>query len=86
MTALAWHPRHADLFAAGYGSYDFLRQAGGSVACFTLKNPSQPECLLTTSSGGDPKPCLNPELKAPSSNLHSSRPECLLTTSPGAHC
>ena len=51
MTALAWHPRHADLFAAGYGSYDFLRQAGGSIACFTLKNPSHPECLLTTSSG-----------------------------------
>ena len=51
MTALAWNPRHGDLFAAGYGSYDFLRQAGGSVACFTLKNPSHPECLLTTSSG-----------------------------------
>jgi len=51
VTALAWHPRHADLFAAGYGSYDFLRQAGGSVACFSLKNPSHPECLLTTASG-----------------------------------
>ncbi|BDA47428.1 Dynein intermediate chain 1, axonemal [Coccomyxa sp. Obi] len=51
VTALAWSPRYADLLAAGYGSFDAALQGTGAVACFTLKNPSAPEFLMTTRSG-----------------------------------
>lgn len=51
VTALAWSPRYADLLAAGYGSFDAALQGSGAVACFTLKNPSNPEFLMTTRSG-----------------------------------
>jgi dynein intermediate chain 1 len=51
VTALAWHPAYADLFAVGYGSYDFLRQAGGAVACYSLKNPAHPEYGFDTAAG-----------------------------------
>ena len=51
VTALAWSPRYADLLAAGYGSFDAAQQGTGAVACFTLKNPSAPEFLMTTRSG-----------------------------------
>eukprot|EP01002_Notosolenus_urceolatus_P013073 NODE_436_length_2087_cov_88.380765_g349_i0.p1 GENE.NODE_436_length_2087_cov_88.380765_g349_i0~~NODE_436_length_2087_cov_88.380765_g349_i0.p1 ORF type:complete len:654 (+),score=236.05 NODE_436_length_2087_cov_88.380765_g349_i0:123-1964(+) len=51
VTALSWNPQYSDLFAVGYGSYDFLRQGGGVVNCFTLKNPSYPEYSFSTESG-----------------------------------
>ncbi|EIE20032.1 WD40 repeat-like protein [Coccomyxa subellipsoidea C-169] len=51
VTALAWSPKYADLLAAGYGSYNAAVQGTGAVACFTLKNPSAPEFLMTTRSG-----------------------------------
>jgi dynein intermediate chain 1, axonemal len=51
VTSLAWNPAHADLFAIGYGSFDFLRQGSGLVACFSLKNPSFPEFTVATDSG-----------------------------------
>lgn len=51
VTALAWHPHHSDLFAAGYGSFDFMRQGGGAVACYTLKNLAAPEHHFTVDSG-----------------------------------
>ena len=50
-TAVIWNPKHTDLFAVGYGSYDFLRQGPGLVCCFSLKNTSHPEYTFTTSSG-----------------------------------
>lgn len=29
VTAMCWNPLYLDLFAVGYGSYDFLRQSSG---------------------------------------------------------
>lgn len=38
VTCIAWNPTYTDLFAVGYGSYDFLKQGLGVIQCFTLKN------------------------------------------------
>ncbi|XP_046398571.1 dynein intermediate chain 2, ciliary [Ischnura elegans] len=44
VTALSWNPEYKDLFAVGYGSFDFSKQpAEGSVCLFSLKNTSHPE-------------------------------------------
>lgn len=51
VTALCWNPRYDDLFAAGFGSYDYTKQADGHVCLFSLKNPSFPVRHLPTSSG-----------------------------------
>ncbi|TPX44808.1 hypothetical protein SeMB42_g03483 [Synchytrium endobioticum] len=50
-TAICWNPEKHDLFAVGYGSYEFTRQGPGMVACFSLKNPSHPEYLCVTEAG-----------------------------------
>ena len=41
----------SDLFAVGYGSYDFSHQCPGIVAVFSLKNPSSPEFTYVAESG-----------------------------------
>ncbi|KAI8622491.1 WD40-repeat-containing domain protein [Chytriomyces sp. MP71] len=51
VTAVCWNPQNTDLFAVGYGSYDFSKQGPGMIACFTLKNPSYPEFLYLTDAG-----------------------------------
>jgi len=51
VTALAWNPRYHDLFAVGYGSYDFLRQGTGLICCFSLKNTSTPQYSFSTEAG-----------------------------------
>lgn len=51
VTALSWNPNYPDLFAVGYGSYDFMRQGSGMVCCFSLKNTSHPEFIFSTESG-----------------------------------
>jgi dynein intermediate chain 1 len=51
VTAVCWNPYFGDLFAIGYGSYDFLKQSSGVVCCFSLKNSSHPEFTFTTESG-----------------------------------
>jgi dynein intermediate chain 1 len=51
VTALAWNPVYPDMFAVGYGSYDFMRQGSGMVCCFSLKNTSHPEYIFPTESG-----------------------------------
>jgi len=38
VTSMAWSTTYGDMFAVGYGSYDFLKQGTGLVQCFTLKN------------------------------------------------
>ncbi|KPI88915.1 dynein intermediate-chain-like protein [Leptomonas seymouri] len=38
VTAIALNSRYSDLFAVGYGSYDFQKPSKGTVHCFTLKN------------------------------------------------
>jgi dynein intermediate chain 1 len=51
VTAVAWNTHLKDLFAVGYGSYDFSSQGPGLIACFTLKNPSFPEMIFNVESG-----------------------------------
>lgn len=51
VTAVCWNSRFSDLFAVGYGSYDFSKQGPGMIAGFTLKNPSYPEFLYVTDTG-----------------------------------
>jgi dynein intermediate chain 1 len=51
VTALCWNPGSPDLFAVGYGSYDFLQQSSGMICCYTLKNTSYPEYIYSTESG-----------------------------------
>lgn len=51
VTSLCWNPRYNDLFAVGYGSYDYLRQSSGMVCCFSLKNTSYPEYIISVESG-----------------------------------
>lgn len=51
VTALCWSPRYPDLFAVGYGSFDFLHPTTGLVACYSLKNPGHPEYSFATSAG-----------------------------------
>lgn len=51
VTAVCWNPNYSDLFAVGYGSYDFMRQGSGIVCCFSLKNTSHPEYIFSTESG-----------------------------------
>jgi dynein intermediate chain 1 len=51
VTSLSWNPRYNDLFAVGYGSYEFTRQSTGAVCCYSLKNTSHPEYVIGTESG-----------------------------------
>jgi dynein intermediate chain 1 len=45
---MCWNPEYRDLFAVGYGSYDFMRQSNGLVCCWSLKNPTHPEFSFTS--------------------------------------
>lgn len=51
VTALIFHPTFPDLFAVGFGSYDFLEQSSGLIYIYTLKNTSHPEYTFSTESG-----------------------------------
>ena len=51
VTALCWNPTYHDLFAVGYGSYEFLKQGMGLINVFTLKNTQYPEYTFSTDSG-----------------------------------
>ena len=41
----------ADLFAAGYGSFDAQRQGKGAAVCYSLKDPLNPIFGRQTASG-----------------------------------
>jgi dynein intermediate chain 1 len=51
VTAIAWNPGYPDLFAVGYGSYDFMKQGSGLVAVYSLKNVGTPEYTFSVESG-----------------------------------
>ena len=48
VTSICWNPEYSDLFAVGYGSFDFTRQSTGLICCYSLKNPSHPEYTFST--------------------------------------
>ncbi|PNW75678.1 hypothetical protein CHLRE_12g536550v5 [Chlamydomonas reinhardtii] len=51
VTSICWNPLYDDMFAVGYGSYEFLKQASGLINIYSLKNPSHPEYTFHTESG-----------------------------------
>jgi dynein intermediate chain 1 len=51
VTAVKWNPEFGDLFAVGYGSYDFMKQGSGMLSLYSLKNPSFPEFFCSTDTG-----------------------------------
>ena len=52
VTCLVWNSLYPDMFASGYGSYDFYSQPpSGRICVFSLKNCSYPEYLLTAPAG-----------------------------------
>eukprot|EP01023_Acetabularia_acetabulum_P022891 TRINITY_DN22470_c0_g1_i5.p1 TRINITY_DN22470_c0_g1~~TRINITY_DN22470_c0_g1_i5.p1 ORF type:complete len:678 (-),score=142.08 TRINITY_DN22470_c0_g1_i5:229-2262(-) len=51
VTAVSWNPKYQDLFAIGFGSFEFLKQSNGMIAVFSLKNTSHPEFTYKTDSG-----------------------------------
>uniref|UniRef100_A0A8B9IQQ2 Dynein axonemal intermediate chain 1 n=1 Tax=Anser cygnoides TaxID=8845 RepID=A0A8B9IQQ2_ANSCY len=51
VTAISWNPKYKDLFAVGYGSYDFMKQSHGMLLLYTMKNPSFPEYVFSSESG-----------------------------------
>ncbi|NXY21549.1 DNAI1 protein, partial [Atrichornis clamosus] len=51
VTAICWNPKYKDLFAVGYGSYEFMKQGHGMLLLYTLKNPSFPEYVFSSESG-----------------------------------
>ena len=52
VTCLVWNSLYSDMFAAGYGSYNFYQQPqSGRICIFTLKNCSYPEYLLAAPAG-----------------------------------
>ena len=52
VTCLCWNHLYTDLFAVGYGSYDFYAQPDEGMIClFSLKNCSHPEFTLTVPAG-----------------------------------
>lgn len=51
VTDICWSETYTDLYAATFGSYDFLGQSYGQVCIYTLKNPTYPEYHLSTTSG-----------------------------------
>lgn len=51
VTSICWNPQYLDMFAVGYGSFEFQKQSSGLICIFSLKNPTHPEFSLTTESG-----------------------------------
>lgn len=51
VTSVKWNPEYPDLFAVGYGSFDFMKQGVGFLCMHSLKNPSFPEYSYQTESG-----------------------------------
>lgn len=51
VTAIQWNPKYKDLFAVGYGKYDFMNPMTGLICCYTIKNETWPEYSFSTESG-----------------------------------
>lgn len=51
VTCLKWNTRYTDLFAVGFGSFDFLKQQTGAICFYSLKNTHFPERTYLTESG-----------------------------------
>jgi dynein intermediate chain 1 len=54
VTGICWNTKYKDLFAVGFGSYDFMKQTRGLVCLYSLKNPSYPDYIYSVNSGTVP--------------------------------
>lgn len=43
VTTMQWHPINNDILAVGYGIFFYTEKKPGTVYCWNVKNPSQPE-------------------------------------------
>jgi len=49
VTCICWNPYYKDMFAVGFGSYDFgKKKSPGSICLFSIKNTNYPELVLHT--------------------------------------
>ena len=49
VTCICWNPHYKDMFAVGFGSYDFgKKKSPGSICLFSIKNTNYPELVLHT--------------------------------------
>ena len=51
VTSICWNPRYTDLFAVGFGSYEFSKQKTGLICVYSLKNTTNPEYTFSTEAG-----------------------------------
>jgi dynein intermediate chain 1 len=51
VTSTTWSNQYSDLFACGYGSFNFSKQSSGALMMYSCKNPSHPEYSFLTDSG-----------------------------------
>ncbi|KAL3868793.1 hypothetical protein ACJMK2_041553 [Sinanodonta woodiana] len=51
VSSIAWNKSNPDLFAIGYGQFEFSNQKEGLVCCWSLKNPEYPERVYTFREG-----------------------------------
>jgi len=51
VTSTTWSKTYRDLFAVGYGSFNFAKQASGALVLYSCKNPTNPEYIFETESG-----------------------------------
>jgi len=51
VTCLEWNKLHLDLFAVGYGSYNFNMQTSGMICVYSLKSTVYPEKIILCESG-----------------------------------
>ncbi len=51
VTCLQWNSIHLDLFAVGYGSYNFNEQTNGIICIYSLKSTVYPEKIIKCESG-----------------------------------
>jgi WD40 repeat protein len=51
VSSISWNRVNPDLVAVGYGQFQYMKQKGGLVCCWSIKNPEFPERLYQTASG-----------------------------------
>lgn len=51
VSSVSWNKHNPDLFAVGYGQFEFSDQKSGLVCCWSLKNPEYPERVYTCPEG-----------------------------------
>lgn len=51
VSCVEWNPELKDMLVVAYGEFDFTKQIDGRILFWSLKNPSFPDKIITTTSG-----------------------------------